>query len=236
MLNKSILIIILLLLTGMYKLQAQNINDTINPSHSAMGVYAGANGTAAFTDTKGYTRNSFVSFSYGIYGAFDISSKWRVEVSINYISYGCKYLKTAKMFHQHDTLFAEGQYSTFAAYASGALLFKYLLDKKNSLVMGAHFSKMVISDTHDYAGYYNDNKFVTTQVLDEKNYLVQTTPLLNPGIALGYEYTPLPRIGIAILFNSDLLPVMKSDQFDKSVVINNYNRSLQLRLSYALFN
>lgn len=228
-----ILCLFLLLLASSF---AQATNDTINPSHSAIGVFAGANGTAAFQNTAGYTRNTFVSFSYGAFGSFDISRRWRAEASVSYISYGCKYLKTTMQYHQHDTLFAEGQYSTFAGYASGMLLFKYLMNKHNSLILGTRLSKMVKSLTSDYSGYYNKNEFEVTGTREESNYLVQTSPLFSPGVVLGYEYNFNSKVGVSLLFNNDLLPVMKSDRFDKSFVINDYNRSLQFRVSYALFH
>lgn len=225
----------IVLLFPFHILKAQNANDTINPSHSALGVFAGANGTMATNIPVGYTPPLFVSFSYGIYGAFDIGKRWRTEASISYISYGCKYLRTRSHYDRNDTGYVDGNYSTFAGYASGMLLFKYRMSSKNGLIIGTRLSKMVSSSSFLYSGYISRGNLVMTNILDDGNRLVIISHLFDLGLVAGYEYDISRNLRISALFNAGLLPILKKDQIDNTVVANNYNRSLQLRVSYDLF-
>jgi hypothetical protein len=214
---------------------AQDNNDTINPSHSAIGIFAGPNSTMAFNIPQGYTQYVTVSFSPGIYGAFDISKKWRAEASISYISYGSKYIRTRSNQNQNDTLFVYGKYSTYAGYASGMLLFKYKLNNKNGFLIGARLSKMVSSIGSYYSGYVSQGKLIMTGMDNDDNGLINMTHLFDLGAIGGYEYNITPLLSVSALLNVGLLPIMKKSEVDNSVLANNYNRSLQLRLSYALF-
>jgi hypothetical protein len=231
----KVLCILCLLLMPVLNVCAQGNNDTINPSHSALGVFAGANGTMALNIAKGYTPPLFVSFSYGIYGAFDIGKRWRTEASISYISYGCKYLRIRSHYGQNDTGYVDGNYSTFAGYASGMLLMKYRMNDKSGLIIGARLSKMVSSSSFLYSGYVSRGNLVMTNIEDDGNRLIIISHLFDLGLVAGYEYSIRKNLRVSAFFNAGLLPILRKEQIDNTIVANNYNRSLQLRVSYDLF-